>query len=454
MLNKNEIYQTEITDITEDGSGVGRIDGMCVFVPKTAVGDICDVRIVKVLKSYAYGKLEKLITPSPDRCDSDCDVFGRCGGCTLRHMTYESELRLKESIVHNNLLRIGKLTDCKLLPIDATSASTRYRNKAQFPVAMNKNGLAVGFYAKHSHDVINTVDCALQPKLFSDIVALIRAFITENSISVYDESSHSGLLRHIFLRSSANCESISLCLVINGEKLPHCDKLISTVTSDFPQVKSICLNVNREKTNVIMGKKCITVHGDEHITDTLCGLKFNISPLSFYQVNHDGAELLYGKAAEFAELTGNETVLDLYCGAGTIGLSVAHKAKSVIGVEIIPQAIENAKQNALQNGITNAEFMCADASKAVTVLHQQGVKPDVIIVDPPRKGCDISVLTALVQFAPKRIVMVSCNSATLARDMAYLCENGYKAVKAQPVDMFPRTMHVEAVALLQRDINS
>jgi len=447
MPEKNEVVQIEITDLTEEGHGIGRYNGMAVFVPNSIPGDVAEVKFIKLAKNHAVGRLEKLIMPSKDRVQSDCPVFGRCGGCSLRNMTYEAELLYKQNKVLQNLIRLGGLDADKFVfePI-ISKEPNRYRNKSQFPVCKTNGKFAAGLFFKNTHNVIPIGDCLLQSEAFSQIMAEICAFCDKNGIEPYDETTKKGYLRHIYLRGTGD-GSIGVCLVVNGNFLQNSRALIAKLTEKFPQIKSVWLNVNKADTNVILGDETKLLWGAPTLTDTLCGLEFDISPQSFYQVNREAAQALYQKAAEYAGLTGKETVLDLYCGTGTIGLSMAKNAGKIVGVEIVPEAVENARQNAEKNHITNAEFICGDADK---VIAETNLKPDVVITDPPRKGCGKATLEAICRFAPERIVMVSCDSATLARDLKFLSENSYTLQKVVPVDMFPRTMHVECVVLMSR----
>ncbi len=450
MLKKNDLVTLKIEDLTNEGMGVGRVDGYVLFVPKTAVGDVIEARVLKPLTSHGFAKCEKLLTPSPDRVKVDCPVFMKCGGCLFRHISYDAELRIKKSWVDGHMKRLGGLDIVcdRILP---SPAEIGYRNKAQIPCGKNNAGKSVfGFFAPHSHRIIESEHCALQPSFYGKITEIVEAFLTAYQIAPYDEETHKGLVRHLFIRDGRQSGEIMVCLVVNGNKLPHSDKLVDMLLSTGLNITSILLNINKKPGNEILGRETIVLHGKEGITDTLCGLSFDISPLSFYQVNHDGAEVLYGVAAEFAELTGEEILLDLYCGVGTIGLSMAKKAKKLIGVEVIPAAVENAKKNAAKNGIENAEFICADAGKAAETLAAEGIRPDVVVIDPPRKGCGEDVISAMAKMSPRRIVMVSCNSATAARDCKRLSEIGYMPTKMRAVDMFPRTGHVETVVLLSK----
>ncbi|MBO5747173.1 MAG: 23S rRNA (uracil(1939)-C(5))-methyltransferase RlmD [Clostridia bacterium] len=448
-MKKNDLINLEIIDTTLNGAGVGRYDGLTVFVDAAVTGDVVLAHILKVKSNCAFAKVKEIITPSLNRVDAECGSYPRCGGCSFRHIDYKTELEIKENNVKNNLKRIGGV-EPEFEPIVGLS-DVGYRNKAQYPVSMEKGGLKVGFFSGHSHRVIDCPECQLQPTEFSKAVSVFKEFLSENNISVYNEELHKGLVRHIYFRKAVVTNEIMVCIILNGDNLPYLDNFIEKMKSVFGDcLKSVVININRDKTNVIMGKNCITVYGEDHITDVLCGVRVRISPLSFYQVNHNVAEKLYEKAAEYAEPDG-KTVLDLYCGAGTIGLSMAEKAKKIIGVEIIPEAVTDAKFNAQQNGFKNTEFFCGDAAKAAEKLKNDGIKPDVIIVDPPRKGCEAELVKIITEdFAPEKVVYVSCDPATLARDCKLFKEQGYNTVKAATFDMFPRTGHVESVVKLMR----
>ena len=448
-LVKNQDIEIEITGITTEGSGVGHYDGIAVFVPNTAIGDLIECHIIKTKKNYAIGKIKHILRAAPSRIAPDCEVFAKCGGCAFRHMHYNAECEMKQQRVQDAFERIGHI-DIRTDEIIRSGRTNRYRNKAQFPVRSDKNGISMGFFAPNSHRVIDCRDCMLQPKEFAKILNVFEKWIKKNAITVYNEETHKGLLRHIYIRKAFETDQIMVCAVINGHNLPKKDQLIIDLIKECSNIVSVTVNENTNDSNVILGKKCYTIWGEDYIEDILCGVRVRISPLSFYQVNHDQAQLLYGKAAEYACLTGNDTLLDLYCGAGTIGLSMADKVKNIIGVEIIPEAMEDAKINAEINGITNAEFICGDAPKAAEILRERGIKPDVIIVDPPRKGCAPELLETISQMDPDRLVYISCDPATLARDCAILREKGYEVMKATPVDMFPRTSHCEVVASLSR----
>lgn len=444
MPDKNQQIELEITDMTHEGSGVGHFQGMAIFVPNTAVGDLADTRIVKVCKSHCFGKAERILRPSPDRADPDCPVYKRCGGCVFRHITYEAELRCKARSVQENLRRIGGI-DLECEPIEPSPAWEGYRNKAQYPVRMQGGKLCAGFFAMRTHEVVDSSVCALQPPAFATVVETVLAFLREHGIPAYDETTGTGLLRHLYLRQGAHSNEMMLCLVVNGSAIPKTRELIDRLLETEPNLVSIVLSSNTARTNVILGPKTRVLYGKETISDTMCGLRFDLAPAAFYQVNTPAAERLYGLAAEYAGLTGKETLLDLYCGAGTIGLSMAHNAKEVIGVELVGQAVENAASNAASNDIHNARFFQGDAAEAAARLAEEGIRPDVVILDPPRKGCEESLLHTVAKMGPKRIVYISCNSATLARDCALFEKLGYRAQRCRPVDLFPRTAHCEVV---------
>lgn len=445
-LQKNQDIQLNIEGYTAEGNGVGHFDGQAVFVSGAAKGDTIIAHIIKAKKTYAIGIIKQILKKSDDRTDVDCAHFRSCGGCVYRHISYEAEKQLKRQKVVDAFSRLAHI-DVTVNDI-ITCETERYRNKAQYPVGFDK-GVVAGFYAQKSHRIINSSDCVLQPKEFSKIVEIVKAWMMEFGIPAYNNETGNGLVRHIYIRKAFKTGQIMVCLVINGNALPYADELCDDLMQ-IENIKSIVINENCEKTNVILGKNCATIWGEDYIEDELCGVKIRLSPLSFYQVNHDCAELLYNKASEYVGATGSETVLDLYCGAGTIGLSMANKVKKIIGVEIIPEAIEDAKENARRNGIENCEFYCGDAKDAVKILKDKNIEPDAVILDPPRKGCDKEVLEYVAQMKPKKIVYVSCDVSTQARDCAILRELGYETVEVTPVDMFPRTAHTESVALITR----
>lgn len=453
-LQKNQLLTLRIERLSNDGSGVARSpEGETVFVPGTAPGDEAQVRIVKDCKRYAFGILDKLLTPSPNRIPVDCPAAGPCGGCSLRHLDYAAELRAKQESVVDAFRRIGGL-DVPVLDALPSPEVDRYRNKVQFPVGRDKNGMpCIGFYAGRTHRIVPCPDCKLQPGVLNEIGNALCAFFAAHSIQPYDEETGKGLVRHIFLRRGAHSGQIMVCLVCTRAKFPHSEELVSVLREKFADIATILINVNAKKTNVILGDESVTLYGPGYIEDTLCGVPVRLGPLSFYQVNTLAAERLYGIAAEYAQLQPTDVLLDLYCGMGTIGLSMADQCRELIGVEIVPEAIDSAKANAARMGDTVAaksRFFCADAGQAAARLADEGLRPDVIMLDPPRKGCDETTLTAVVQMAPRRVVYVSCNPATAARDTAWLEQHGYHAEKVQPVDLFPRTKHVEAVLLLTK----
>lgn len=450
-LTKNQLIPLTIEALSSDGNGVGHHQGQAIFVPASAPGDVLQVRIVKDCKRYAFGIIEKITTPSLDRLPHDCKLAGPCGGCCYRHLAYQAESDAKEQVVADAFARIGGF-DLPVLPLLPSPKIDRYRNKVQFPVSLSQDGHVVtGFYANRSHRVVPCTDCKLQPMILNQIANFLAAQLEAHRIAPYDEVTHSGLVRHIFLRRGVHSEQIMLCVVCNGNALPHSESIIAALCERFPAITSIVLNVNTEKTNLILGKENITLYGKGYLEDTISGVPVQLGPLSFYQVNTLAAEQLYAVAAEFAQLQPTDTLLDLYCGMGTIGLSMAAQCEKLIGVEVVGEAIDSAKTNAARMGMTGkTRFLCADAGTAATQLATEGLQPDVIVVDPPRKGCDTPTLDALLAMAPRRIVMVSCNPATAARDAKYLAEGGYQLDKIQPADFFPRTKHVECVCLMSK----
>ena len=453
MLRKNDIYEAEIIDYTAEGSGICKIDGFAVFVPSVAVGDKLRVRILKVAKSYAFGKAEEIVEASPSRISSDCPVFGKCGGCTFRHIRYDAELAFKQKRVTDALSRIGCVAPGLIEPIVGADMPSCYRNKVQMPVTKDSSGIIkAGFFAPRSHRIIPLDDCMLQCKAFAPAMEIIFAWANTYGIVPYDEATHTGVLRHIYLRYGEKTHELMVCIVSKVRQLRHEKQLVEALVSGLPELKTVVLNINPDKTNVIVGKECHNLYGEGYITDELCGKRFRISPLSFYQVNRTQAERLYKIASDFAALKRNETLLDMYCGTGTIGLTMADQVKSLIGVEIIPQAIEDARKNALMNGITNAEFICGDAAEAISALNKRGILPDCVIVDPPRKGCDGVLIDTVALMDPTRVVYVSCDPATLARDVKLFSAKGYSVQRAVPVDLFPRTCHVETVVLMSRPL--
>ena len=458
-LAKNRLVELTVVGVTGEGNGVARYTdaqiaapGMVVFVPRAAVGDRLICRIVKVQKHHAYGKIEELLSASPDRLEDACDgcaVFGRCGGCVWRHVTYEAECRYKYDWVRDTLRRVGGV-EIEPLPLAAAADTAHYRNKAQYPVAPSDRGVCIGFYSPRSHRIVPQRDCLLQPVGYRAVLDAVADWMERCGASAYDEVTHRGLVRHIYIRQGAVTGEMMVCLVCTSGKLPHTEALVECVRRATPSLASLVVNINAAKTNVILGEDGFTLWGADSIEDELCGLRFRLSPHSFYQVNHAQTERLYALAADAAALSGSETLLDLYCGTGTIGLSMAHRAAQVIGVEVVPAAVQDARRNAAANGIDNARFICADAADAAAQLAREGVRPDVVVLDPPRKGCDESLIDTVVTMAPDRVVYVSCDPATLARDLARFAARGYEAASVQPVDMFPRTAHCECVVRLRR----
>lgn len=453
-VRKNQIIPLTITSLSSDGSGVGRYENEAVFVPATAPGDSANVRIVKDCGKYAFGIVDTLVSPSPDRIEADCAVSGPCGGCCFRHLRYEAELAAKKGFVADAFSRLGGLS----LPILDTMPSPqvdRYRNKAQFPVGRDKDGnICAGFYAGRTHRIVPCADCKLQPEIFNEIEAYLCRAFTERNLPPYDEVTGKGIVRHIFLRQGAHSGQIMVCLVGAAKKAPPLEPVITELVRRFPAVHTVVWNINTRRTNVILGLENITLYGPGYIEDTLCDVPIRLGPLSFYQVNTPAAERLYRTAAQMAQLRPEDRVLDLYCGMGTIGLSVIEQCAELIGVEIVPEAIDAAKENAARMGKAVADrcrFFCADAGQAAQQLAEEGLQPDVIFVDPPRKGCDQNTLDAILRMAPRRVVMVSCNAATAARDAKYLAERGYTPGAVQPVDLFPRTKHVECVLAFAKE---
>ncbi len=448
-MEKNTILTVKIEDYTNEGFGVAKHNGYVLFVPGTVAGEDVEILVVKAGKTFGYGKLLRVLTPSSHRVEPACALAQRCGGCAFWHLSYEEELRLKAARVQAQLERIGGLDLQIASPLGAT-VQTGYRNKAQFPIRQIKGKPAGGFYAAGSHGVVSGAPCAIQPTVFNDLLNWTLAFMERYRITAYEEERYTGTVRHLYLRVGEATGQILVCLVVNGKKFPQKEQFAREITAAFPAVRTVAINYNNRNTNVVLGKETETVFGPGYIEDILLGKRYRIAPQSFYQVNRRQTEVLYSKAIELAGLTGGERVLDLYCGIGTIGLSLAEKCKELVGVEIVPEAIENAKENACLNGINNAEFFCADAKEAAARFAAEGKVFDVIIVDPPRKGCDTATLDAICQMAPRRLVYVSCNGATLARDLKILEEKGFRTVSATPVDLFPRTHHVETIACLNK----
>lgn len=499
-IQKNQIYTVKITDMGADGEGIGHLEetlrsgrmadgsagpeqiayssagleptacgsagpergakaaqnGYTLFVKDAVIGDVVEARIVKPKKGYAFARLERIVEPSPDRVDAVCPFARQCGGCQIQALSYEKQLEFKNRKVKNNLIRIGgfdaDFVEQRMEEPVGMKEPFHYRNKAQFPIGTDKSGrLTAGFYAGRTHTIIENRDCALGVSENKQILDIVLDFCEEKKISAYDEMTGKGLLRHVLIRKGFSTGQIMVCLILNGTSLPKEEQLADRLFLQVPGMSSFSINTNTETTNVIMGQKTRLVRGRERIEDTIGGLTFSISPLSFYQVNPVQTENIYSQALSYAQLTGEETVWDLYCGIGTISLFLAQKAKTVYGVEIVPQAIEDAKQNAARNGITNAHFYVGKAEEVLPEKYEkEGIFADVIVVDPPRKGCDEACLSTMVRMQPERIVYVSCDSATLARDLKYLCGNGYEMVRGRVFDNFPQSVHVESIVKLVR----
>lgn len=456
-IKKNDLFTVEIEDMSEDGAGIGKLDGYIWFIKDAVIGDVVEAKAMKIKKSYGFGRLTGVLTPSKHRVEPRCPEASRCGGCQIQAMSYEEQLRFKERKVYNNLVRIGKFEEelkqkkIEFQPIIGMEHPWRYRNKAQFPFGKNKDGeIVTGFYAGRTHTIIENDDCLIGAEQNRVVLEKIKAFMSEFNVDPYEEEYHKGLVRHALIRVGFKTGEVMVCLVINGKKLPFSDKLVESLL-EIPQMASISYSVNQEKTNVIMGKEIINLFGSGYITDNIGEIKYQISPLSFYQVNPVQTERLYETALEYAGLTGGETVWDLYCGIGTISLFLAQKAKRVYGVEIVPEAIDDARENARVNGIGNVKFFVGKAQEVLPEQYEKNrVYAHVIVVDPPRKGCDEVCLDTIVKMEPERVVYVSCDSATLARDLRYLVDRGYEVNRVKCCDMFPGTGHVETVVLLSK----
>ncbi|WP_079478675.1 23S rRNA (uracil(1939)-C(5))-methyltransferase RlmD [Halobacillus salinus] len=450
-VQKNETVTLRFEDLTHEGNGVGKVDGYPLFVPHGLPGEEAEVKVIKVKKNFGFGKLLNVKQESDDRVEPPCDVYYKCGGCQLQHMSYQMQLDMKQKQVKYNMKKIGHLEHVPVHPTIGMDDPWRYRNKVQIPVGQKEDGeLKTGFYQKRSHNIIDMDTCLIQDEMNDRMVETVRRIASKLGISAYDEQTHRGTLRHIMVRTGQNTKDIMVVIVTKTKKLPHQDKLIDEIRDAFPNVKSIVHNVNSAKTNVILGKQTNVIYGDEYIYDTIGDIKFMISPLSFYQVNPTQTKALYDQALQYADLRGGETVIDAYCGIGTISLFLAQKAKKVYGVEIVPEAVTDAKKNARLNKMDNADFYVGQAEELMPWWRNQGLRPDVIVVDPPRKGCDEELLKAMLDMEPERIVYVSCNPSTLARDLRVLEDGGYETQEVQPVDMFPQTSHVECVTWLEK----
>ncbi|PAV27998.1 23S rRNA (uracil(1939)-C(5))-methyltransferase RlmD [Virgibacillus profundi] len=450
-VKKNETITLTFEDLTHEGNGVGKIEGYPLFVPYALPGEEATVKVVKVNKKFGFGKLLEVKNSSDERVEPPCNVYYQCGGCQLQHMSYQLQLEMKQNQVKNVMRKIAHLDHVPAHPTIGMEDPWRYRNKVQIPVGERDGELITGFYRMRSHDIIDDMEtCVIQDELNDRSVHAVRRIANRLGIKAYDEKSDRGVLRHIMVRTGRETNETMIVLVTRTEKLPHTEEFIRELTETFPHVKSIVHNINNQRTNVILGRKTKVIWGEEYIYDTIGNIRFAISAKSFYQVNPPQTKKLYDKALEYASIESDDIVVDAYCGIGTISLFLAQKAKKVYGVEVVPEAISDAKMNAKLNDITNAEFVVGEAEKVMPWWSAQGLKPDVIVVDPPRKGCEVDFLQAMIEMEPKRIVYVSCNPSTLARDLRVLEDGGYQALEVQPVDMFPQTNHIESVTRLVR----
>lgn len=450
MLKKNDIVTLEITGYGSDGEGLGRVQDMVVFVPFTVIGDVAQVRIVKALKSYCYGRAEKILTPSTERTEAPCAKFGICGGCRVMHMTYEEQLRMKRRIVQDCMSRIGKIT-CPVEKVIAAERLYEYRNKIQTPVGIGKNGeIVAGFYRSGSHDIVPHDGCLIEPNRAGIVKKTVLEWMRQYRIAPYDEQTRKGLVRHIYIRLAEGTGELMLVLVTASKHLPYRAELLRSLQQSGTEVTTVVQNIQSKATNVVLGNENIVLLGSGKILDEADGLQFLISPDSFYQVNTQQMVKLYQTALQMAEIDKDDVVFDLYCGTGTISLFAARQAKQVIGVEIVPAAVADANENKKQNGISNCSFYLGDAAKVTKMLYERGERADIIMVDPPRKGCSADAIQLLVELNPKKIVYVSCNPATLARDLALLEQQGYRTKKIQPLDLFVHSSHVETVCLLEK----
>ena len=452
MLSKDKMYVVDIVDIGQGGVGIGKFEGFTVFVDGGLVKDKIKVKITKSKKNYAVGDIVEIIEPSPYRVERKCSKeLKDCGGCQIQELDYQEQLNIKTNEVKQVISRIGKLEDVVVHPALGMEEPFRYRNKAQFPIQKVDGSPVIGFYKKKSHDIIPTDQCIIQHDVNDKIIKIIKTYIRAYKVSVYDEKTHTGVLRHLVTKVGFTSKEVMVVLVANGRKLPYLNELASVLKENIPGFKTLVVNVNREKTNVILGNENRVIYGDGKINDNIGDLVFEISPLSFFQVNPVQTEVLYNKALEYAALGENDTVFDIYSGIGTISLFLAQRAKKVYGIEIVEEAIKDAKRNAEINNLDNVEFYVGKAEDVVPKMYKQGKRANVVVVDPPRKGCDEKVLDTIVSMQPDRVVYVSCNPSTLARDLAYLNEKGYKSLEVQPVDMFPHSVHIENVALIVKD---
>ncbi|MED3645079.1 23S rRNA (uracil(1939)-C(5))-methyltransferase RlmD [Caldifermentibacillus hisashii] len=449
-VKKNDYIDVEFVDLTHEGQGVAKLDGFPIFVPGGLPGESAQIKILNVKKNYGYGKLIEIKEKSPYRVEIPIEDMHKYGGCQLHHMSYEGQLQFKQNLVEQTLTRIGKLQDVNIHPIIGMEQPFHYRNKAQVPVGERNGRLITGFYKPRTHEIIDTDESVIHMEAINDAIKIVKEICSELGVAVYNEEAHTGVLRHIMARFGRKTDELMIVLITRTEKLPHREEIVGKIVAALPNVKSIVHNVNPKRTNVILGEKTQVLWGQDVIYDYIGNVKFAISPRSFYQVNPVQTQVLYDKALAYAGLTGEEIVFDAYCGIGTISLFLAQQAKKVYGVEVVPDAINDAKKNADLNGITNVEFTVGEAEVVIPNWAEEGIHADVIVVDPPRKGCDAALLKTIIEMKPKRVVYVSCNPATLARDLGILEAGGYQTVEVQPVDMFPMTMHVECVVLMSR----
>lgn len=447
-VKKNDRLTVYIEDLTHDGAGVAKIDGYPLFIQGGLPNETAEVHVLKTLKNYGFAKIINITEPSPDRVAAPCPVFAQCGGCQLQHLSYEGQLKWKEKMVRNVMTRIGKI-DAPVLPVKGMDNPWNYRNKAQIPFGLNGEAPIAGFYKTKSHDIVDTDRCLIQTAEADAILEGLKPRLWKLGIKPYDEQTGQGMLRHVVVRTGRATNEVMVVLVTKKRKFPQAEAAVDLIKQLVPNVTSIMQNINGEKTNVIFGNETLKLWGNDTIEDTIGDVRFEISARSFYQVNPEQTEVLYKQALDYADLKGNETVIDAYCGIGSISLFLAQKAKSVMGVEIVPQAIEDAKRNAELNGFTNTYFEAGPAEEVIPRWYKEGKTADVLVVDPPRKGCDEALLNTILEQRPKRVVYVSCNPATLARDLRILEDGGYKTQEVQPVDMFPHTAHCEAVAWLE-----
>lgn len=447
-VTKNEELELEITGFTHEGNGVGKVEGYTLFVPEALPGERIKARVVKTGKQFGYAKVLTILQPSQHREQPACPIYHQCGGCSLQHMSYEEQLHQKTILVQDNLRRLGKIEHATVHPTIGMKDPWRYRNKAQVPIGEQEGGLIGGFYAARSHQIINMEACLIQHEKNDEIVEQVKKIASSLGIRAYQEETGKGLLRHVVVKIGFKTGELMVVLVVNGRDIPEKEELVNRLIKKVDGLKSIVININRKRTNVIFGEETKVIWGEPYIYDYIGNIKFAISARSFFQVNPVQTEVLYNKALEFAGLSGSETVIDAYCGIGTISLFLAQKARKVYGVEIVPEAIDDAKRNARLNAMENVEFAVGEAEKIIPWWYAQGIRADVVVVDPPRKGCDQQLLDTLIKMKPERIVYVSCNPSTLARDLRILEDGGYMTKDVQPVDMFPHTSHVENVALL------